>query len=487
MLHINNPYLYHPHPLLKRAADDICLYISQHPDWAPLFEQGKMLGVLLVCDKEKAEEKILVAYSGVVNGLSDPDHYFVPPVYDLSHPDHFYMREDAAISEINQRIAQLQQQSDSAQQQPDSAQQRTLLAELQQQRRDMSAALQLKIFSHFNFCNDSGVYRNVVDIFADAKRGLPPGGAGECAAPRLLQYALSHHLEPIALAEFWYGRSPVRYRRVHGQFYPSCIEKCSPILSYMTGQHADDVPVTGQDLQPDILFENDRVVVLSKPAGLLSQPAKNPSQPNVEQWLKSRYPECRLPFMLVHRLDQATSGILIAAKDAQAHKELQQAFEAKRIHKRYLALLQGHVPSDGGVISLPICTNPDDRPRQVVDWQFGRQAITRYEVLQRLADGRTLIAFYPLTGRTHQLRLHAASPFGLGCPICGDTLYQLPLAECATSDSSNVDAYTADAIASKNSIFFPDRLCLHAEQITFPADLCVSLGLASSYHCPSPF
>lgn len=460
MLHINNPYLYHPLPSVRRAADDICLYIELHPKWGALFEQGKMLGVLLArlkndaCIPQAAHPwtdgmVLLVAYSGVVNGLIDSDHYFVPPVYDLSHPDDFYLSDDAEISEINRQIDVLQQAS--------SPQLQSRLSQLQQERRQRSAALQLKIFRHFDFCNSRGEYRNIVDIFAEAKRGLPPGGAGECAAPRLLQYALSHGLTPVAMAEFWYGRSPSRYRRVHGLFYPSCIEKCSPILAYMTGQHAADAPSVDESLEPTVIFDNDRVVVVDKPAGMLSQPAKDLSLPNLEQWLKHHYPDCRLPFMIVHRLDQGTSGLIIAAKDTQAHKALQLAFEQKRIRKRYVALLSGNVPSDCGVISLPLCPNPDDRPRQVVDWQFGKSAITRYEVLERRPDGRTFVAFYPLTGRTHQLRLHAASPFGLDCPICGDTLYE----ESPT----------------------PGRLCLHAEQISLPDDLAESLGMPKVIRC----
>ena len=456
MFCINNPYLYHPHPLLKRAADDICLYIEQRPDWAPLFEQGKMLGVLLAKrasrrDSESSDyseysdnsdyslnsdnlpscchplpdgQVLLIAYSGVVNGLADDDHYFVPPIYDLSAPDDFYLQEDEAISQINQEIRRLQEL-------PKSAEVEQEIRQWQEERKQKSITLQLKIFSHFNICNAQGEYRNVVDIFRDAKRGLPPGGTGECAAPRLLQYALEHQLEPIALAEFWYGRSPRRYRRAHGQFYPSCIEKCSPLLAYMTQgcTIADIQPVPSQE-EPTILFEDERLIVVSKPAGTLSVPAKDTSLPNVEQWLKQRYPDCRLPFMLAHRLDQATSGVLLAAKDAQTHKMLQQAFEQKRIHKRYLALLEGEIPSSCGIIHLPLCTNPDDRPRQVVDWQFGKEAITRYEVLQVIPGEHpvSLLALSPLTGRTHQLRLHAASPFGLGHPMVGDTLYgtQIP-------------------------------------------------------------
>jgi len=479
-MELNNPYLYHPHPLLKRAADDICLYISQREDWAPLFEQGKMLGALLVKSEQlkvknslihsiEGEYGLLIAYSGVINGLKDEAHYFVPPIYDLANPDDFYLQEDEAISALNRQIAEC---TDA-----------TTIGMLKQQRKEMSLALQLKIFRHFNFLNARGEYKNVVDIFQEAKRGLPPGGTGECAAPRLLQEAYRQGLTPIALAEFWYGRSPKAFRRVHGQFYPSCIEKCSPILSYMrtlplhTQTLPPAPPVNGgeyNELEGEIkiIFEDESIVVVSKPSGLLSVPGKDLSLPSVEAWLKERYPECKLPFMLAHRLDQATSGLLIAAKDAQTHKQLQQAFEQKTIHKRYVALLEGELPSDCGVVSLPICPNPDDRPRQTVDWQFGKPAVTRYNVLKREA-GRTLVELFPLTGRTHQLRLHCASPFGLDLPIVGDKIYG------PTPDPSKTlpqpSLIGREQNANEGHKFPIDRLMLHAESITLPADLFTPL------------
>ena len=442
---INNPYMYHPHPLLKRTADELCLYIGQCPDWAPLFEQGKMLGVLLCADGT-----ILRAYSGVVNGLSDPDGYFVPPIYDLAAPDDFYLRKDAEISEINRKIGEIEALADV----PNP---HDTLTQLRQMRREMSIALQREIFSHFDVFSADGTYRNIVQIFADAKRGLPPGGAGECAAPRLLQAAFKRGLTPVALAEFWYGRSPKGIRRRHGQVYPSCIEKCSPILSFMLGEALANAPsVEPIAAEPEIIHEDAHIVVVSKPAGMLSVPAKDVTLANVESWLKRRYPECRLPFMLVHRLDQGTSGLLLAAKDAQTHKVLQQAFEQKKVRKRYVALLEGALASDCGVISLPICPNPDDRPRQTVDWQFGKEAVTRYNVIGR-NEKYTLVEFFPLTGRTHQLRLHAASPFGLDHPIVGDVLY---FAKPAT------------------------RLMLHAESIRFDDALSETLQMPSSLVAP---
>lgn len=438
---INNPYLYHPHPLLKTAADDICLYISQRPEWDKEFGKGKMLGLLLAQSADCSHYIISRAYSGIVN-ISDSQPYFVPPIYDLNCPDDFYLKEDNEISAINRQI---ENTTDTA-----------ATAELKQKRKELSQKLQLKIFHHFNFCNPEGEYRNIIDIFRDARRGLPPGGTGECAAPRLLQYAFEHDLIPVALAEFWYGRSPKKEVRVHRQFYPSCIEKCSPILRYMI--KTDCTEAENSTGSPTILHEDEHLVILSKPAGLLSTPAKDLTQKNVEDWLHTQYPTVKGP-MLAHRLDQSTSGIMVAAKDAQTHKLLQQGFEQKTIRKRYVAWLDGTLPSDSGFISLPICTNPDDRPRQVVDWQFGKAAQTRYNVLKR-KEGRTFIEFFPLTGRTHQLRLHAASPFGLDCPIIGDKIYNL----------SNIDG---DA----------DRLMLHAEDIT----LELGIGIPLKFHDASGF
>ncbi|MBP5763818.1 MAG: RluA family pseudouridine synthase, partial [Bacteroidales bacterium] len=245
---------------------------------------------------------------------------------------------------------------------------------------------------------------------------------------------------------------------VHRQFYPSCIEKCSPILAFLTNDgNPGKADAPNSSGTPRILFEDEHLIVLSKPAGLLSTPAKDISQKNVESWLHRQYPDVKGP-MLAHRLDQATSGLLVAAKDAQTHKLLQQGFERHTIRKRYLAWLDGTVKSDCGYLSLPLCTNPDDRPRQVVDWQFGKTAQTRYHVIKR-KEGRTLIEFFPLTGRTHQLRLHAASPYGLDCPIVGDNLY-------------NLEPQTASG-----------RLLLHA------ADIFLELGerIPLEFHDPAGF
>ncbi len=433
---MNNPYHYRPQPSSLRAADDVFRQINATPQWRELFAQGKMLGVLVY---SREPLKYICAYSGVVNGLVDPDNFFVPPIYDLQQPDDFYLQKDAEITALNATIASLVLQADAT---TDKVRRRSLTQQIamqKQQRRQLSIALQHEIFSHFDFINTKGYYRNVVDIFADARRGLPPGGTGECAAPRLLQYAHQHRLPPLEITEFWYGRSPRVTLRVHGQFYPSCIEKCSPIISYMTeGIDAGRAPEAEPPLpiaQLPIIYEDDHLLLCEKPAGVLSVPGKVTGN-SVEAHLHKLYPHVKGP-MLVHRLDQSTSGLMLAAKDAQTHRQLQQSFLTHEVRKEYLALLSGHLPCQRGLISLPISPNPDDRPRQTVDFTLGREATTLFEVISNhptsltlhtsphipLPSSLTLVRFTPLTGRTHQLRLHAASLFGLGLPIVGDRIY----------------------------------------------------------------
>lgn len=467
---LHNPYYHHPQTAAKLAADDVFYYINHNKTWRELLAQGKMLGVLVVepagCARVHNINNIyyIAAYSGVVNGLVDDSQFFVPPIYDLQNPDDFYLQKDAAITEINQRLSELEQTL------PKDKQQEKILRkqcnELKIQRKEMSIGLQREIFSHFSFLNHCGQYRNIIDLFADAKRGLPPGGSGECAAPRLLQYAFANHLKPIELAEFWYGFSPRNIQRIHGQFYPSCIEKCSPILTYMLGQCVTPPAQESTANKPlQILFEDPHIIAVLKPKELLSVPPKDVSEPNLEALLHELYPNVKGP-MLVHRLDQATSGVMLAAKDAETHKLLQQQFEEKTIHKRYVATVRGKIRSLCGIISLPLMVNPCDRPRQVVDWQFGKPAVTFYQVIDQ-DETTTTLALYPQTGRTHQLRVHCASIFGLDAPILGDSLYDIE-SEAAPTDDKRLSAGDGELQAAGNSSSnAATPLQLHAESITF--------------------
>ena len=298
------------------------------------------------------------------------------------------------------------------------------IEQLKQERKRRSATLQRKLFEQFRILNARGEVKDLCELFAPTSQGTPPAGAGECAAPKLLQYAYQHQLEPIAMAEFWWGDSPKTEIRHHGYYYPACKGKCEPILHHMLqGLRVDENPLLAdshRETKLDILYEDDYLLVINKPEGMLSVPGKGDAD-SVYQRLSILYPEATGP-IIVHRLDMATSGLLLAAKTKEAHQNLQAQFKNRTIQKRYIALLEGEVPQDEGEVRLPLCPVPLDRPRQIVSEEFGKPALTHYRVLER-TSGKTLIAFYPQTGRTHQLRVHAAHPLGLHCPILGDELY----------------------------------------------------------------
>lgn len=302
--------------------------------------------------------------------------------------------------------------------------QEQLIRQLKQERKTRSAALQQKLFEQFRMLNAKGEVKDLCELFKDTPQGTPPAGTGECALPKMLQYAYQHRLKPLAMGEFWCGKSPKEEVRHEGHFYPSCKGKCAPILKHMLiGLQVAKNPLAEnvhKNTEPEIVYEDEWLLVVNKPAGMLSVPGKEALN-SVYQFLHERYPEATGP-MLVHRLDMATSGLLLAAKDKDTHQVLQALFSGRQIKKRYTAILSGTVSTDEGVISLPLCPNLHDRPRQIVSFEHGKPAVTRYKVLER-KNGKTLIAFYPLTGRTHQLRVHAAHQQGLSCPIVGDELY----------------------------------------------------------------
>lgn len=333
---------------------------------------------------------------------------------------------------------------------------------LKAERKERSAALQQKLFGEFRMLNARGEVKDLCTIFEQTVRKVPPGGAGECALPKLLQYAYLHQLKPLAMAEFWWGDSPKNEIRHHGYYYPSCKGKCEPILQHMLqGLEVDENPLLDnvhKDTRLEIVFEDEWLLVINKPAGMLSVPGKAEDMDSVYHRLKKKYPDATGP-MIVHRLDMATSGLLLVAKTKEVHRHLQAQFENRSIKKRYIALLDGaiaeteetttqvteatrtikttqtigtpetietpettRIPEKTGRISLPLCLNPLDRPRQMVSEEYGKEAVTEYQIIAK-SEKYTRIAFYPLTGRTHQLRVHAAHPKGLNCPILGDELY----------------------------------------------------------------
>jgi tRNA pseudouridine32 synthase/23S rRNA pseudouridine746 synthase len=295
---------------------------------------------------------------------------------------------------------------------------------MKETRREKSAALQQHIFDHYFFLNQAGERKSLADIFQRNAATLPPAGAGECAAPKLLQYAFLHGLKPIAMAEFWWGESPVGEVRKHGHFYPACRGKCEPILAHMLeGIPLEPNPMQGNSPpqeDPEIVYEDEYLTVVHKPAAMLSVPGKQESD-SVLLRMKRRYQEATGP-LLVHRLDMGTSGLLLVAKTSEVHKALQSQFMGRSVKKRYVAILEGELTADSGVIDLPLRVDLDDRPRQMVCYTYGKSARTEWEVVAR-GEGLTRVYFYPITGRTHQLRVHAAHPSGLNAPILGDELY----------------------------------------------------------------
>lgn len=291
----------------------------------------------------------------------------------------------------------------------------------------MSQELQTWLFHQYRMLNGFGEIKDLVEVWQDYYRAprirnrypLPPGGTGDCCAPKLLQYAYLHHLDPVCMAEFWWGESPKGLIRHHGQFYPACRGKCKPVLTWML-QGLDVDPHTDIThsvvLEPSIVYEDEALAVLFKPAGMLSVPGKTDAC-SVATWAQRRWSDV----WLAHRLDMLTSGIILVARSMEVYQHLQEQFTDRTVKKKYLAIVEGSPAKEHGIIDLPLASDPMNRPLQVVDHEHGKRAITEYRVLE--AGSHSLLALYPHTGRTHQLRMHCAHPEGLGCPIVGDELY----------------------------------------------------------------
>ncbi|MFW8633045.1 pseudouridine synthase [Vibrio natriegens] len=298
------------------------------------------------------------------------------------------------------------------------------LSELKERRKTLSNALQHKLHRQYRFLNDLGEERDLVDIFANTTNPVPPAGAGECAAPKLLQYAFKHGFKPLALAEFWWGESPKSEVRQHKKFYPSCNSKCQPILGHMLqGMNVEPNPLAenwAEDKELEILYQDEAMVVVNKPSGLLSVPGKT-IKDSAYTRLQAMFPDVEGPFV-IHRLDMATSGILVFALTKRANKSLQKQFMARGVQKRYMALLEGELSDAEGDISLPMRGDPEDRPRQLVCFEHGKPAETHWQLIE-VKNGRSKVYMYPKTGRTHQLRVHSAHHMGLNMPMVGDGLY----------------------------------------------------------------
>ena len=480
------PFHYEPHPLAVLAAEQVQRYLNTRTDWSQEISQGKMFGVLVVADST-GEMGFVAAFSGNLNGTNHHSYFVPPVYDMLQPGDTFrsgeaeisainrrikdlenstkYISAKQELARITatseQELAQLkaslkerkadrdrrrnegendntlilESQHDNAELQRLKRATREKISEAKQQvdllqqdidtlkrlRQQRSAELQQWLFKQFRMLNARGEVRNLCELFITTPQGTPPAGAGECAAPKLLQYAYLNNLQPIAMAEFWQGASPQGEVRHHGAYYPACNGKCKPILLHMLeGLNVEPNPLlTISPAEPTILWEDDDMVIINKPAGMLSVDGKSGVR-SVETWAHEHYPDATGP-MIVHRLDQSTSGILIIAKNKESHKALQEQFIQQRIKKRYTAMLDGIISSHSGRIELPMRLDYDNRPRQMVA-PDGKPAITEYSVVG-VEHGRTKIHFYPITGRTHQLRLHAAHHQGLNTPIVGDNIY----------------------------------------------------------------
>ncbi len=497
---MNNPFFYSPSPECIAATQELTAWLEGKPSpfsdtrvddgFKKEIAKGKMFGVLVVDGNDDLTRgrnvKYIAGYSGQICGRADWDG-FVPAVFDYLQPDGYFKRHEAEITQLNKdikaqashivNIDTARQQEHAVDERPsfvkgkregesDSdyvsrrqfenaelhrwklrqreaerivTEEKDRLTSLKTLRRQKSDDLQRWLFHHFRMLNSKGESKDLIEI-----RGgdIPPAGSGECCEPRLLQYAFQHGLTPKSMAMFWWGESPKGEVRHHLHFYPACNGKCKPILKWMLqGMDVDANPLESGKGDDDLaarlqtIYDDNDICIVCKPAGLLSVPGKSKRE-SVLSIMRQRFPDSPSP-LIVHRLDMATSGLMIIAKTMQAYHDLQRQFASHEIRKRYVAVLSHPLPDDTpkeGVISLPMRPDLNDRPRQVIDHEHGHEAITYYKQVDT-----NRLWLWPRTGRTHQLRLHCAHQLGLADPIKGDTLY------------------------GTNG----DRLYLHAEAITF--------------------
>lgn len=442
--HFTFPFDYTPHPLVLHAGNEVQEHLKRR--CIDSKSQGKMYGVLVAFTSEGT-----LSFIAASSGSSTSDKYFVPSIYELpknSIPTNANKSRELQLNLFRQYH----------------------LLNAHQQSKDI-----IEIFQDFHSDTPTrrffGMPRDLVSPTSNTEH-IPPAATGECCAPKLLQYAYLHNLRPLCMGEFWWGQSPKGEIKHHGQWYPACNSKCKPLLSWMLqGIDVEPNPLliriqkTVHQLQ--IIYEDNDIVVVNKPSGLLSVPG-NFIAPNVEEIIRHRYHIDNDTPTIVHRLDMDTSGIMILARTKDAHETLQRQFFRHEIHKKYIALLvhdsthdanknvhHSSLSSNGLMISLPISRDVKNPPCQKINHIQGKEALTRYDIIgNEIFNGLevTRVAFYPLTGRTHQLRLHAASQEGLNAPILGDSLYGLK---------------SYNLVDSSQSSFSPTRLYLQAIAIDF--------------------
>ena len=482
-----DPFRYMPHPLVKMAAEKIIGQIDGDPMLSEAFAEGKMLGVLVCKASDlvfiagfsgnAGGRSIIEGFVPPIYDLTRPDGYFKEEearISDINRTineinsssrhtslktqlSEYESARDKETAEWTHRMQQSKKEraerraaaddvselaAITKESQFEKAEFRRIkagwsdkinrvknqldeitkeVADLKRLRAEMSDKLQDWIFRQYIVHNASGEEISIADLFA-SKGLVPPGGTGECAAPKLLEYAYRHGLQPLAMGEFWYGKSPDTAVRTHGHFYPSCTSKCGPLLGFMLKGldiHKEDIP---QDMIPAIIHEDEHLIVVEKPSGMPSVPGLDGRQ-SLQEWLEVNHGAIHA----VHRLDMDTSGVMLFAKTQEDAIDLRLQFEEHSVCKTYLARLSACQSTlsqgDKGAISLPLSADYDERPRQKVDKKQGKHAVTKYEVTSTNDDGTIDIIFHPVTGRTHQLRVHSAHTLGLGCPIVGDMLY----------------------------------------------------------------
>lgn len=476
-LPFTNPFRYVPHPLVREAAEAVIREIDRSEDMARLFAEGKMMGVLIAQDKD-GNLVTLKGFSGAIGGQGYMEG-FVPPIFDLTHPGGHYRTHEQEITRLNRQLTALQvmkakpladairkaqqekefeldrlreekkkasniKESQFANGEIKRAKDRwkevicgmedkmkevqERISFLKKTRAGMSDSLQKWIFDQYIVHNANGEKASITEIFRE--RGLtPPGGTGDCAAPKLLNHAYMNGLRPLAMGEFWYGKSPATAVRTHGHFYPSCTSKCGPLLSYML--EGTQTPAGQCPDGASVLHEDSDIIIASKPSGMPSVKGLD-GRTSLEEWLSDSLGTRVIP---VHRLDMDTSGIMVFAKTREAESDLKKQFEEHTVRKTYMARLS---PADThrfavetpslsagkkGCIEIPLSPDYDERPRQKADMFQGKPSRTDYETISINEDGTTDILYRPYTGRTHQLRVHSAHLSGLGRPIVGDLLY----------------------------------------------------------------
>jgi tRNA pseudouridine32 synthase/23S rRNA pseudouridine746 synthase len=489
----NNPFYYQPDSLCIEAQKEVLKYLEYFTDadFKAEIKKGKMFGVLIA--EKDGTLGFLAAYSGQICGREDYA-FFVPAVFDYSDKNGYFKTCEREISqityeiensdynavnqEINNKTAENEkrisdyknymrkekgkrdklrkngcadpeslvresqfQKAELKRMKEKFSKELKVLEEklakinaLKNLRKQKSDSLQKWLFSKFEFQNFKGKKKNLMEIFSV----IPPSGTGECCAPKLLQYAFQNGFKPLKIAEFWYGEPPKGEVRRHLNFYPACNSKCRPILNFMLeGLTVEKNPLESlPEKQLEIIYDDEYLSVVCKPEGMLSCPDKK-NQKSVLSIMRDKFPDCQ-EIMICHRLDLATSGLMVVAKSKKVFVDIQRQFLTHEIQKTYFAVLEGVISQKSGRISLPLTADLTDSPRQKVDFIHGKEAVTDYEVLE-IRNGETIVKFFPRTGRTHQLRVHSASSEGLGAPIKGDEIY------------------------GKKS----DRMYLHAEKITF--------------------